>query len=294
MPVSSTPPSPFRTKLDAYIALMRLNRPAGIWLLLWPTLWALWVASNGHPPWQLVAVFAAGVVIMRSAGCVINDYFDRGFDPHVARTRQRPLASGQVAPRTALVLFAGLGLLAAGLLLFLNASARWLAIPALLITILYPLMKRYTHLPQLVLGVAFAWGVPMAFAAVTGYVSAIGWWVFTIACVWPIAYDTMYAMTDRNDDMKIGVKSTAILLGRYDRLGIAVLHSLVLLLLILLGLQLQLSWPYYLSLGVAAGIMAYLQYLIRHRNPADCFHAFRISHWIGAVVLLGLLVNPVA
>ncbi len=191
-------------RLRAYALLMRLNRPIGILLLLWPTLWALWIAGQGHPPALLVAVFIVGVVLMRSAGCVMNDYGDRNFDGFVTRTRQRPLVNGQVSPKEALILFICLLLLAAGLLYFLPPLARCLAVPAVLITLIYPLMKRYTHLPQLMLGVAFSWGIPMAYATILGRIPSSGWALFFIACLWPVAYDTIYAMVDRNDDLRLG------------------------------------------------------------------------------------------
>lgn len=277
------------TQLRAYAQLMRIDKPIGILLLLWPTLWALWVSSSSHPSPKLVIIFIIGVVLMRSAGCVINDYFDRNFDKGVTRTRQRPIVTGQVSTREALGLFAFLCLLAASLLLALPPLARWLAIPAVLITVLYPCMKRYTHLPQLVLGIAFSWGVPMAFVAQTGHFSITGWFLLLIACIWPVAYDSIYAMVDREDDLKIGVKSTAILWGDKDILVIAGLHALMLIMLVLLGVYLSLGLYYYLSLAVAAAIMGYLQYLIKDRIPQRCFKAFLCSHWVGCAVFIGFL-----
>lgn len=278
-------------RLQAYALLMRLNRPIGILLLLWPTLWALWIASSAHPSPQLVLIFIAGVVLMRSAGCVINDYFDRDVDGQVARTRSRPIVTGQVSPIEALGLFVVLCLLAASLLLALPTQARWLALPAVAIVVLYPCMKRVTHLPQLVLGIAFSWGIPMAFAAQTGHISWIGWFVFLIACLWPVAYDTIYAMVDRPDDLLAGIKSTAILWGKREVFVIAGLHGVMLLLLAVLGVYLSFGYRYYLSLLVAAAIMIYLQYLIKDRAPDRCFKAFLMSHWIGFVVFVGIVVG---
>ncbi len=278
-------------RLHAYVLLTRLNRPIGILLLLWPTLWALWIAASGHPSSTIVLVFVAGVVLMRSAGCVINDCFDRHVDGKVTRTRHRPLVTGQASPREALGLFAVLCLLSASLLLALPPLARWLAIPAVLIVLLYPCMKRITHLPQLVLGIAFSWGIPMAFAAQTGHISWIGWFVFAIACLWPVAYDTIYAMVDRADDVAAGIKSTAVLWGNKEIVVIAGLHAAMLLLLIMLGVCLSFGYFYYLSLLVAAMLMIYLQYLIKDRVPERCFKAFLLSHWVGFVIFIGILLS---
>lgn len=279
------------TQLRAYISLMRVDRPIGILLLLWPTLWALWIAGNGHPSAKLVIIFIIGVILMRSAGCVINDYFDRNFDGAVTRTRQRPIVTGQVSIPEVLGLFILLCLLAASLLLVLPVLTRWLAIPAVIIILLYPCMKRYTHLPQLVLGIAFSWGVPMAFAAQTGHLSFTSWFVFVIACIWPVAYDTIYAMVDRPDDLHISVKSTAILWGDKDILVIAGLHVVMLSMLVLLGLYLSLGLYYYLSLLLAAALMGYQQFLIKDRVPEHCFKAFLRSHWVGCAIFIGLLLS---
>jgi len=278
-------------RLHAYASLTRLNRPIGILLLLWPTLWALWIAGDGHPSPKLVMVFVAGVILMRSAGCVINDYFDRNFDRKVTRTRTRPLVTGQVSSREALGLFIALCFLAASLLLALPSLARWLALPAILITLLYPCMKRLTHLPQLVLGVAFSWGIPMVFAAQTGELSLTSWFVFSIACLWPVAYDTMYAMVDRADDVQAGVKSTAILWGNKDTTVIAGLHIAMLILLVVLGIYLFSGYYYYLGLLAAAVIMVYQHYLIKDRIPERCFKAFLISQWVGCAVFVGILMG---
>ena len=278
-------------KFHALALLMRWHRPIGILLLLWPTLWALCIAGAGKPPLRLTLVFIGGVVLMRSAGCVINDFADRHFDGAVARTRERPIVSGKVSPVEALILFVLLCLAAAALLWPLNAAARWLAIPAVMITVIYPFLKRITHLPQLMLGVAFSWGVPMAFAATTGSVTATGWFVFLIACIWPVAYDTLYAMVDRPDDLRIGVKSTAILFGNHDIKIVAALHLLMLLLLVVLGISLSCQFYYYLGILAAALVMAYQQYLITNREPARCFQAFLSSQWAGCFILVGLWLN---
>lgn len=277
-------------KLQAYLSLTRLNRPIGILLLLWPTLWALWIAGNGQPSLKYVIIFIAGVVLMRSAGCAINDYFDRGFDGQVTRTRHRPLVTGQLSPHEAIGVFVILCLLSAGLLFLLPKLAWWFAVPAVAITVIYPYLKRITHLPQLMLGVAFSWGIPMAFAAQAGHIPWVAWFVFLISYVWIVAYDTMYAMADRPDDLKAGVKSTAILWGDKDIWVIAALHIVMLLLLVVLGIWLSLGAFYYCSLVAAAGMMIYLHYLIKDRVPELCFKAFRKSHWVGFVVLVGLVI----
>lgn len=272
---------------------MRWHKPIGLLLLLWPTLWALWIAGQGHPSTDLVVVFLAGIFLTRSAGCVINDLIDCKFDGKVTRTRHRPLVTGQVSKKEALILFIGLMLLAAGLLFFLNNLTRLLAIPAIMLIISYPFMKRLTHLPQLVLGIAFSWGVPMVFAAQIGHVTVNGWLIFFIACLWPMAYDTLYAMVDRADDVTAGVKSTAILLGNWDTKAIALLHGLMLFLLVWLGIRLSYSWIYYFSLILAAGVMLYLHYFIKNRDPMRCYQAFVASQWIGCFIFAGLLFNQV-
>lgn len=278
-------------QLRAYASLMRLNRPIGILLLLWPTLWALWIAGNGHPSSKFVTIFVAGVILMRSAGCVINDYFDRDFDAQVTRTRYRPLVTGQVSPHEALVLFAVLCIFAASLLLVLPPLARWLALAAIPIILLYPCVKRISHLPQLVLGIAFSWSIPMVFAAQTEHLPFTCWFIFLIACLWPVAYDTIYAMVDRADDVKANIKSTAILWGDKETRVIASLHLAMLLLLIILGTHLSFSLYYYLALFVAAIIMSYQQYLIKDRLPHNSFKAFLISHWVGCAVFIGILLG---
>ncbi len=279
------------SKCRAYAQLMRWHRPIGTLLLLWPTLWALWIAGQGQPAGSLVLIFTLGVFLTRSAGCVINDLADRHWDGAVSRTRNRPLVTGQVSPKEALILVLTLSLLAAGLLWPLNALARLLAIPAIVLMVTYPFMKRVTHLPQFVLGIAFSWGIPMAFAAQTGEVPLLGWLLFLLTCLWTIAYDTMYAMADRTDDLQVGIKSTAILWGNWETSVIALLHALMLLLLWVLGQQWQLGRAFFLGLIVAAGIMVYLQCLIWNRRPEACLIAFQRSQWIGCVIFLGLVLG---
>ncbi|MDZ7803673.1 4-hydroxybenzoate octaprenyltransferase [Thiohalophilus sp.] len=279
-----------RDRLYQYFLLTRLHRPIGIFLLLWPTLWALWIAAEGFPRLEVFVVFVLGVILMRSAGCVINDYADREFDPHVSRTRERPIASGKVRPREALGLFVGLCLLAFLLVLTMNRLTIYLAFVGAALAAIYPFMKRYTHLPQVVLGMAFGWAIPMAFAAQAGEVPKVAWLLFVINVVWSVAYDTMYAMSDREDDLKVGVKSTAILFGDADRLIVGLMQGLVLLGLLLLGRQLALGTPYYIGLLAALGFALYQQYLIRDREPAACFRAFLNNSWLGGAVFAGLLV----
>ncbi len=277
-----------RGRASQYYYRTRLNRPIGILLLLWPTAWALWVAAGGWPDGHVLLVFLLGVVLMRSAGCVINDFADRHFDPQVRRTRERPIASGRVSPREALWLFGVLCLLAFLLVLTLNRLTIELSFIAVALAAIYPFMKRYTHLPQVVLGMAFGWSVPMAFAAQTGEVPRIAWLIYVINVLWSVIYDTMYAMVDREDDLRAGVKSTAVLFAEADRLIIGILQGVMLLGLILLGRQLGLSAAYYLGVAVAAGLSVYQQYLIRERQPAACFRAFLNNNWLGLAVFAGL------
>ncbi len=279
------------TQLRNYGKLMRVDKPIGIWLLLWPTLWALWLAGDGHPDQALFVIFVLGVFFMRSAGCVLNDYVDRKIDPYVERTRTRPIASGAVAPTEALVLFIALGLIAVGLALMLNRPARMLAIVGAGLTIAYPFIKRYVSIPQFVLGAAFGWAVPMAFAAQTGETPQLAWLVFGAALIWAVIYDTFYAMVDREDDRKIGVKSTALLFGDVDLFVIAGLQLLMLAALVLVGLRAELGFWYYLSVAGAAGLMAYHQWLARDRQPAGCFAAFLNNHIIGLVVFIGIVLH---
>jgi 4-hydroxybenzoate polyprenyltransferase len=256
---------------------------------MWPTLWAVWIAGDGQPQVQIVAVFVTGVIVMRAAGCVINDYFDRAFDPHVQRTRNRPLATGKVSTREALILFAALIMGALGLLLTLNRQTIVLGLIGAAIAISYPLFKRFTHLPQLYLGIAFSWGIPMAFAAQTGRVPALAWWILCANLLWTVAYDTMYAMADRPDDLKIGLKSTAILFGQYDLLVNAVLQALALAVLGIIGWGLHLNGWYYLGLVGAAGTAVYQYRLCRGRDRDMCLKAFINNTWFGACVFAGLV-----
>ncbi len=288
-------PSPrVRERLIEYARLMRLDRPIGILLLLWPTLWALWIAGQGHPDPLVLAVFLAGVVLMRSAGCVINDFADRHFDPHVARTRDRPIAAGRVSPREALILFAVLCLAAFGLVLLMNRLTILLSVVAVVLAAVYPFTKRVTHLPQVVLGAAFGWAIPMAFAAQAGELPRVAWLLFVVNILWSVAYDTLYAMVDREDDLKIGVKSTAILFGEADRLVVAVLQLLVLLGLSLVGSLAGLGGFYAIGLLVAALLALYQQYLIRGRDPKRCFEAFLNNNWFGAAVFAGIALDYLA
>jgi 4-hydroxybenzoate polyprenyltransferase len=278
-------------RLREYALLMRLNRPIGIFLLLWPALWGLWFAARGWPGARLFAIFTLGTVLMRSAGCVINDYADRGFDPHVERTRDRPLAAGRVSTREALALFAVLCLAAFVLVLFTNPLTIALSVVGAALAASYPFLKRYTHLPQFYLGAAFGWSIVLAFAARTGDVPAPAWILFAANVCWSVAYDTAYAMVDRDDDLRIGVKSTAILFGRYDRLLIGLFHIATLILLAIAGHSTDLGLPYYAGLAAAVGFAVYQQYLIRERRRDGCFRAFLNNNYFGAAVFLGLLVN---
>jgi 4-hydroxybenzoate polyprenyltransferase len=278
-------------RLRDYALLMRLDRPIGILLLAWPTLWALWFAGAGVPRLHVLVVFLCGVILMRSAGCVINDYADRGFDQHVARTRARPLAAGRVRAREALWLFVALSLAAFALVLTLNALTIQLSLVGAALAATYPFMKRYTHLPQFYLGMAFGWGIPMAFAAQTGAVPPLAWVLFAANVSWAVAYDTAYAMVDRDDDRKIGVKSTAILFGRADRLMIGLFQTATLGLLVLAGFMSGRGFGYHAGLTVAALLALYQQWLIRHRNREACFRAFLNNNWFGLAVFAGLLTD---
>ena len=279
------------SQLRNYGKLMRFDKPVGIWLLLWPTLWALWLAGNGTPDQGLFVIFVLGVVVMRAAGCVLNDYADRNIDPYVERTRSRPIASGAVAPFEALMLFAALGLIAIGLATMLNRPAQLLAIIGAVLTVAYPFVKRYLSIPQFVLGAAFGWGIPMAFAAQTGNTPELAWLVFGTAMIWAVIYDTFYAMVDREDDKKVGVKSTAILFGEVDLFVIAGLQVTMLIALVLVGYRAELGFWYYLSIGFAAGLMAWHQWLARDRQPAGCFAAFLHNHFVGMAVFVGIVLH---
>ncbi|HEB59155.1 MAG TPA: 4-hydroxybenzoate octaprenyltransferase [Gammaproteobacteria bacterium] len=274
-----------------YALLMRLHRPIGIFLLLWPTLWALWVAGEGKPDLLVLGVFVAGVVLMRSAGCVINDIADRHIDRHVSRTHDRPITAGRVSVREALVLFAVLCLAAFALVLLLNRLTVYLSFAAVALAAVYPFMKRITHLPQVVLGAAFAMAIPMAFAAQTGEVPPVAWLLYVTTIVWTVAYDTMYAMADREEDLRIGVKSTAILFGDADRVIIGILQALFLAGLYLFGKQAELGWVFNLGIIAATVYSLYQQYLIRDRDPARCFEAFLNNNWLGAAVFAGIVLE---
>jgi 4-hydroxybenzoate polyprenyltransferase len=274
-----------------YLRLMRLHRPIGIWLLLWPTLWALWIASAGRPDEHVFLILVLGTIVARSAGCVINDFVDRKVDPHVARTADRPLATGEVAPAEALLLFAALMLIALGLVLTLNPLTLSFAIGGAVIAVIYPFTKRFLSTPQFVLGVAFSWGVPMAFAASNGDVPRVAWLLFLATMIWVVVYDTLYAMTDRADDLKVGVRSTAVLFGELDRQFIAGLQVLLLASLVLVGRSAALGAWYYGGLGAAACFAAYQGYLIRDRDGVQAFRAFLNNAWFGAAVFAGIVLD---
>ncbi|MFC7301062.1 4-hydroxybenzoate octaprenyltransferase [Cognatiluteimonas weifangensis] len=282
------PPLPvWRVRLGLYWRLLRGDRPIGWLLLLWPTWWALWLAAGGVPPLWPLLVFSAGVWLTRSAGCAINDYADRWLDPQVARTRERPLATGAVSAREALALFAVLMLAAFALVLTLNRLTVALSVVGALLAISYPYLKRYTYLPQVYLGMAFGWGIPMAFAAIQGKVPAIAWLLYVANIFWATAYDTWYAMVDRDDDIRMGAKSTAILFGELDLVAQGVLYALVFATLALVGRQAQLGAYYWAGLGVAALLVAYQFAIARHRQREACFRAFLHNHWVGAAIFAG-------
>jgi len=281
----------WRGRLSAYLRLTRLNRPIGSFLLLWPTLWALWLAAGGVPDWDLLVIFVLGVFVMRSAGCVINDYADRDFDGHVKRTKARPMATGEVSEREALTLFVTLCLLAFVLVLFTDAFTVKLSLGGVALAFCYPFMKRYTHLPQVVLGAAFAWAIPMAFAAQRGSLGTDVWLLYTAVLLWTVVYDTLYAMVDRDDDLKVGIKSTAVLFGDLDRAMVAVLQGLTLYALVMVGGRFELGVSYYLGLVAAAGLFGYHQYLIRFRERDPCFRAFLNNNWVGFVIFAGIVID---
>lgn len=278
-------------KITQYAYLTRLHKPTGIYLVLWPTLWALWLSSQGQPNINTLAIFMAGAIIMRSAGCVINDYADRFVDGSVERTKDRPLITGAITPREAIALFIVLCLIAFILVLFTNPLTILLSAGALILAFCYPFVKRYSHLPQVVLGAAFAWAVPMSFAAQTNEIPGISWWLYAAVLLWTIAYDTFYGMTDREDDIKIGVKSTAILFGQYDRLITALLQVAMLTIMVVVGQYFQLSIVYYISLAMAGLLFIFQQYLIRDRIRTQCFKAFLNNQWVGMIIFLGIAVH---
>ena len=278
-------------KWQAYIQLMRLDRPIGILLLLWTTLSALWIAAEGWPDPLVLVIFILGVIVMRSAGCVINDYADRHIDGKVVRTMNRPLATGALSENDALKLFAGLGVLAFILVIFLNDLTILMSIVGLFLAATYPFMKRYTHLPQIYLGAAFGWAIPMAFAAQTGTVPMIAWLLFVANVIWSTIYDTFYAMADREDDLLAGVKSTAILFGDDDKVIIAILQVTFLIAMLMVGSQLELSFVYYLGVLVTFGLFLYQQHLARDRQAAACLQAFLNNNWVGAALFASIVMH---
>jgi len=279
-------------RLSEYQKLMRLDKPIGILLLAWPTLWGLWLSSEGRPDWGVVVIFTLGVVLMRSAGCVVNDYADRDFDPHVERTKNRPLAARRISEKEALVLAAVLALVAFLLILPLQ---NWLLIKlsfaAAFLAGSYPFTKRFFAIPQAYLGIAFGFGIPMAFAAHLDTIPPVAWWLLAANMFWAIAYDTEYAMVDRADDLKIGIKTSAITFGRFDVAAVMLCYGLTLALLAWVGVQLALAWPYALGLIAAAGVAGYHYTLIRRREPAPCFKAFLHNNWFGAAVFAGMVAS---
>lgn len=280
-----------RHRLRLYAQLLRLDKPIGSLLLLWPTLSALWLASGGHPDWQLVCIFSIGTVLMRSAGCAINDYADRDFDKHVERTAQRPLTSGQLAPWEALAVAALLAVLALLLIQPLNTLTKQLSVAAVLIAGSYPYFKRFFALPQAYLGIAFGFGIPMAYAAVMGQVPPQAWVLLLANVFWALAYDTEYAMVDREDDLKIGIRTSAITFGRFDVLAVMFCYTISLGLIAVTGWQLGLGAGFYAGLVIAAGIAFYHWTLIRHRERMACFAAFRHNNWLGAAVFAGIVLG---
>ncbi len=282
---------PWKRRLNAYWRLMRGDRPIGVLLLLWPTWWALWVAAKGIPPLWTLFVFTAGVWLTRSAGCVVNDYADRWLDPQVERTRSRPLATGEVSRREALLVFAVLMIVAFGLVLTLNRLTVWLSFVGLFLAASYPYLKRYTYLPQVYLGMAFGWGIPMAFAAVQSKLPALAWVLYAANILWSTAYDTWYAMVDRDDDIRAGSKSTAILFGDLDLAIQGILYALFFVALALVGQQAGLGTYYWAGLGIAALLVVYEFVIARKRDRAACFKAFLHNNWVGAAVFVGIAVE---
>ncbi|WP_438765464.1 4-hydroxybenzoate octaprenyltransferase [Kushneria sp. TE3] len=280
-------PSPL-ARLPDFLRLTRLDRPIGTWLLMWPTLAALWLAGDGLPSRHNLIIFILGVYVMRAAGCVINDYADRHFDAHVKRTHDRPLATGRISEREALSLFGALLVIAFVLVCFTNVFTILLSFGAALLAASYPFMKRYTHLPQVVLGAAFGWSIPMAFGAEQGHVPAVAWWLFFANIVWTLVYDTWYAMVDRDDDLKIGIKSTAVLFGRMDLIIQGALQVLMLLLLAVVGQLAGLDGFYWAALVAIAVVFAHQQRLCRTRTREGCFQAFLNNHWVGILLFAGI------
>ena len=284
--------STFKQQFPYYLQLIRFNRPIGTYLLLWPTLWALWFAAEGLPDLNILLIFVLGVFVMRSAGCAINDFADRKIDGHVKRTKDRPLATGKITAKEALMVFAVLSLVAFVLVLQLNLATILLSTVALLLATSYPFTKRYHSLPQVHLGAAFAWAVPMAFTAITGEAPPlIAWLLFTTTLLWTTAYDTLYGMVDRDDDLKLGMKSTAILFADKDKLIVGLLQVLTILLLLIIGYLALRGWIYYVGIAGAAGLFIYQQQLIKAREPSACFQAFLNNHWLGMIVFIGLAID---
>ncbi len=281
----------WQQKLQACGQLMRINKPIGTYLVLWPMLFSLWIAAEGIPPLNLLFIFCLGTFLMRSAGCVINDFADRKVDGHVKRTAQRPLPGGRISAKEALILFFLLLVSAFILVLFTNSMTVYLSFGGVALAACYPFMKRYTHLPQIVLGMAFAWAIPMTFSATQNEIPPIAWLIYTATMLWTVAYDTMYAMVDRDDDIKIGVKSTAILFGDLDKLIIGILQLLTLVIFIMVGLQLSLSLGFYLGLTVMAGLFAYQQHLIKDRQRDACFSAFLNNNYAGLALFTGVVIH---
>ena len=277
--------------MNAYLRLMRLNKPIGIYLLLWPTYWALFLSAGGWPDIDLLIIFTFGVIITRSAGCVINDYADREIDKHIDRTRDRPITTGEISPKVALLLFFALGLVAFTLVLLTNALTIKLSFIAIALAALYPFTKRWTSLPQLILGLAFAMSVPMAFSAQTGTVPASAGWIFLATVLWTMVYDTLYAMADRDEDLKIGVKSTAILFAKYDQIFITLLQILLMIIFIKIGNLFNLGAFYDISLIIILFFMIYHQFLIKKRQKMDYFKAFINNHFIGMIVFFGIFLS---
>jgi len=281
----------FSKRLNLYFRLTRLNRPIGILLLLWPTLWAVWIAGKGHPAWYIVVIFVLGTMLMRSAGCVINDYADRDIDKHVKRTQDRPITCGKVEPDEALRLAATLTFLALLLILPLNALTIQLSIPAVFLAASYPFTKRFLAIPQAYLGIAFGFGIPMAFAAEQNTVPVMAWWMLLANIFWCIAYDTEYAMVDRDDDIHLGIHSSALFFGKYDVAAVMACYAVALLILFSIGQMAHFGISYYTGLLAASGIAVYHYTLIRNRRREDCFKAFLHNNWLGAVVFSGIFLD---
>ena len=278
-------------RLDAYVRLVRLDKPIGTLLLLWPTMWAVWIASAGHPEALVVFVFAVGTLLMRSAGCAVNDYIDRKFDGHVERTRNRPIVTGEIQPWEALAVAAALSVVAFGLVLFLSPLAIGLSFVALFLAASYPFTKRFFWFPQAYLGIAFGFGIPMAFGAVLNALPPVCWWLLLANILWALAYDTEYAMVDREDDLRVGIRTSAVALGRYDVAGVMFFYAATLAVLAWVGSMAGLAAPYFAGLAVAGGLMGYHWLLIRGRTREGCFKAFMHNNWVGAAVFAGVAVS---